>query len=275
MNRPLFSVIIPTLNEELFLPKLLSSLSEQTGKSFEVIVVDGSSKDKTVELAKQFTHKLPKLDIIVSQKASLPLQRNLGSREAQGEWLVFIDADSILLPNFFERIGRFITEDSATFFTTWSRPDSEENADALLTLLQNLMVEGALFLNRPLSPGPLTIIRRDLFEKIGGYDEGRRFHEDMDLSLRASSLGIPFRILRETLYLVSLRRPRKQGVGRVIQQYLLAALPVLFLRKTFKDLPGGYIMGGQLYDKKKRPIKRSVFKKYEIKLKQLVREFLE
>ena len=88
------SVVIPALNEEKYLPQLLQSLSEQTQPDFEVVVVDGSSKDRTVELARSFSSKLPALNVIVSPTARLPLQRNLGARATSGEWLVFLDADS-------------------------------------------------------------------------------------------------------------------------------------------------------------------------------------
>src|SRR5258706_4031142 len=90
-----FSVVIPALNEEKFLPKLLASLAAQTVKDFEVVVVDGSSKDKTVTVARSFAKKLPKLQVVVSKVASLPLQRNLGAKKTTGEWLIFIDADSV------------------------------------------------------------------------------------------------------------------------------------------------------------------------------------
>ena len=57
-QRPFFSIIIPSLNEEKYLPLLLEDLSQQTFKSFEVIIIDGKSEDKTIELAKTFNKKL-------------------------------------------------------------------------------------------------------------------------------------------------------------------------------------------------------------------------
>src|SRR5512147_158891 len=102
------SLVIPALNEEKFLPHLLTSLTKQTKQDFEVVVVDGSSNDRTVETARSFCSKLPTLKVIVSEKTRLPLQRNLGARATTGEWLIFIDADSRLLPYFIERIEWFI-----------------------------------------------------------------------------------------------------------------------------------------------------------------------
>ena len=98
MAAPLFSIIIPTLNEELFLPTLLVSLTEQSFGDFEVIVIDGSSADKTVAIASSFEKKLPRLEIIVSKIAGLPLQRNLGAKAARGSYFIFVDADSVLFP---------------------------------------------------------------------------------------------------------------------------------------------------------------------------------
>ena len=252
MDNPRFSVIIPTLNEERFLPSLLFSLVAQSKKNFEVIVVDGKSRDKTIAKAVEFRKKL-KLRVITSDHASLPLQRNIGAAEARGEWLVFIDADSVLFANFFDQITRFIDFASPHVFTTWFAPDSKAGGDAVTTLLANIMNEVAILLKRPFTPGPLTIVTKSAFELVGGYDESRQFHEDVDFGMRLyERAGITVQILRETLCILSLRRLRREGTLKVIQQYALAALPVLFLKRSFRSMPGGYVMGGQLYGKKKK-----------------------
>lgn len=272
MIKPMFSVIIPTLNEEKFIGFLLESLVKQTEKNFEVVVVDGSSKDKTVEIASSFQKQLPKLRVIVSKKANLPLQRNLGAKEAHGDWFVFVDADSVLLPYFFERVGAFIAKQKPKLFTTWFRPDTNIDGDALLTSLFNLLFEGAILLHRPFSPGPLTIVYRSAFNLVSGYDERHTFNEDIDFGFRLEKRGIHLRILPETLCVLSLRRFRKEGTGKVLQQYLRAALPVLILKRPLTSFPG-YIMGGQLYGKRKQPFSRSLLRRYEIKLKRLLKEF--
>jgi glycosyltransferase involved in cell wall biosynthesis len=265
-----FSVIIPTLNEEKFLPQLLQSLASQTERNFEVIVVDGSSKDKTVALANTFKRKVPGLKVVVSKTASLPLQRNVGAQKSTGEWLAFIDADSILMPNFFERLNIFIARTNPAVFTTWFSPDSDITGDAVTALFGNLMLEASILLKRPLSPGPLTIVLRGAYDSVGGYDEEHAFHEDMDFGLRLFKQGIKLSILKETLFVLSFRRMRQQGTMKVMQQYIKSALPVLFFKTTFKNMPG-YIMGGQLYGRKKAP-KKSTLRKYEQKLNKLMKE---
>jgi len=254
------SLIIPALNEEIFLPRLLSSLAEQTKTDFEVIVVDGSSKDKTVEVAQSFHSKLPMLQVIVSEKASLPLQRNIGARATGSEWLVFIDADSILLPYFVERLEWYIDEQKPELFTSWFRPDSEESGDALFTLVANSFVEGSLYFHRPIAPGPLTAVRRDVFELVNGFNESLTFGEDYDFTRRIAERGIALQILRETLYVLSLRRVRRDGKLRFMRLYARASLQVLFTRKNLKSVPS-YIMGGQLYDSNKKQVERPIIQK--------------
>ena len=244
------SIVIPALNEELFLPHLLTSLTKQTQKDFEVIVVDGCSKDRTVQLAQSFSSKLPGLKVIVSEKAGLPLQRNLGAKAASGEWLAFVDADSVLLPYFVERLEWFIEEHKPDLFTSWFRPDSEVSGDALFTLIANLFVEGSIVFKRPIAPGPLAVVRHETFDMVGGYNEALTFGEDYDFTQRIAAHGIKLQIQRETLYVYSLRRIRKEGKLRFIRLYARASLLVLLTRRNLKNVPS-YVMGGHLYETNK------------------------
>jgi len=269
-----YSVIIPTLNEEKFLPKLLTSLANQTHKDFEVVVVDGSSKDKTVAIAKSYAKKLPKLQVIVSKKASLPLQRNLGARATKGKWLIFVDADSVLFPTFIERIGRYIRNEKPVFFTTWLRPDSETPGDANIALLGNLMMGVGVSLHKPLPSGPLTAVTRAAFTKVKGYNESHAFNEDVDFSRRVLKAHYKQNIIPETLYVWSLRRLRKQGTAKVIQQYVLSALPILLFNRPMKYMPG-YIMGGHLYGPKKKTRTMITLRRYEKNLKKILKELFE
>lgn len=269
-----FSVVIPTLNEEKFLPNLLESLAKQTVRDFEVIVVDGMSKDKTVNVARSFAKKLPKLQVVVSPKASLPFQRNLGAKKTSGEWLIFIDADSVLYPHFFERVIQYIEEEHPSFFSTWVSPDSKNPGDANIALFNNMVQETLIIWRRPFAPGPLTAVLRSVFDRVGGYNEAHAYNEDVEFSMRVQKENIPLHIIRETLYIWSLRRLRDQGTLKVVQQYLLSSFPILLFKRPFKHMPG-YVMGGHLYDKKKKPINSSRLKQYEKKLKALVKELFE
>jgi glycosyltransferase involved in cell wall biosynthesis len=90
-HKPYISVIIPTLNEEPRLERLLKSLQKQTFKDFEVIIVDGGSKDKTVDIANRFSAK-----VFVKEKCKEFPSRNIGADIANGDVLLFLSADVFL-----------------------------------------------------------------------------------------------------------------------------------------------------------------------------------
>ena len=95
--KPFFSIIIPTLNEEHFLPLLLSDLERQKDKNFEIIIIDGASVDKTREIAKEFSKRLS-LTIHEVNKHNVSFQRNIGAKKAKGAYIIFLDADSCISP---------------------------------------------------------------------------------------------------------------------------------------------------------------------------------
>lgn len=274
MAAPRFSVIIPALNEEKFLPKLLLSLTHQTYHDFEVIVVDGKSKDKTMAKAREFQKDLPLLTVVQSDRASLPYQRNFGAARAKGAWYVFIDADSVLHTNFFERLEQYINTHNPDLFTSWFRPDSEVSGDAMFTLIANMFVESSSLFRRPIAPGPLAVVKKDIFTAVGGYDNTLQFGEDYDFTKRVTEAGYQFSILRETLYVFSLRRVRKEGRLKFFHTYAKASLLVLLTKQNYKHMPG-YIMGGHLYTKKRKEIRLPILKEYEKKFKTIMKELFD
>lgn len=273
MKQPMFSIIIPALNEECFLPNLLSSLAIQTERDFEVIVVDGKSKDKTVAIAKTFAKQLPKLTVIVADHASLPHQRNCGAAKAHGKWLVFIDADTVIFPHTIARLTVYVKNHAPEFFTTWFTPDSDVSNDAVLALVVTLFYEWSKMLKRSVSPGPFTGVRHDVFDAVGGYDVEHPFLEDQDFSQRMNTHGATLHLIRETLYVWSLRRYRKQGTLKVLQSYAKAVVPIVLFRKTPKNMKG-YVMGGHVFTKKSS-VKKPILKKAEQTLKKLMKELFE
>lgn len=97
---PFISIIIPALNEEKYIGKLLESIKKQDYKNFEVIIVDDHSEDKTIEVAKGFESQLP-LKIVQKEVRGISKSRNYGASLAKGEIILFLDADVVLPDNNF------------------------------------------------------------------------------------------------------------------------------------------------------------------------------
>ena len=93
---PLVSVIVTTKNEERHISACLGSVVQQSNPPLEIILVDNFSKDKTIEIAKQYGTK------IFQQGPERSAQRNYGVEKAQGKYILYLDADMRLTPKVIE-----------------------------------------------------------------------------------------------------------------------------------------------------------------------------
>ena len=97
----MISLVIPTLNEEKNIGESLRSLKNQTYRNFEIIIADGGSKDKTVEIARKYADR-----VIVYKGSGISEAKNRGVREAKGDILVFTDADTKFENDWLEKIAK-------------------------------------------------------------------------------------------------------------------------------------------------------------------------
>ena len=274
MISPRFTIVIPTLNEEKFLPNLLRSLVAQTDKNFETIVVDGKSDDNTIPAANKFKKILPNLTVAPCLRG-VSRQRNAGARMAKADWIIFADADSVLMPQFIERISLFIKEKKPDCFTTWFRSDIDNGAYAILGLIMNISIEVMALTKKPWIPGPLSLIRRDVFRTIGGYNEEVTYAEDHEIGVNLTKHGMRLEVLREILYIYSFRRFKKEGLLKIINRTIKSTTLIAFTNQGLKTMPG-FIGGGSLYSKKpKKKRVRLISKELEQSIKRFVQELLK
>jgi glycosyltransferase involved in cell wall biosynthesis len=175
-----FSVVIPALNEQDYLPKLLADLAKQGYRNFEVIIIDGKSEDSTVEKALSFLKKLPSLKVVVSPKRNVCYQRNLGASEALGEWIIFMDADNRVPEYFLEGVKYKIGLSKTQLFTCWSEVDSNKTADKFIPTFHNLGMEIGLLFENPTAYGALIGVQKNVFRKLKGFDTKIKYAEDAD-----------------------------------------------------------------------------------------------
>ncbi len=273
--KPLFSIVVPTLNEERFLAKLLTSLSQQTEQDFEVIIADGASEDKTVAVAKRFEKKLPALRITNTPKRGVSHQRNKGSELARGTWIISTDADTVFKSYSLAVIKQYIAKKKHNHFTSWFSVESDNPSDALLILLINSGMELALKMKRPAGYGAFMVTRQTLFKEVGGYDEKLEFGEDNDLCRRIhEQKGEMMGMIREGLITYSLRRFHKHGLGHTLQLLTRASFVLLLTKRTPARLPG-YVMGGQVYSEKEQKERTSLLQNYEKTLKEFMQELMK
>jgi glycosyltransferase involved in cell wall biosynthesis len=199
------SIVIPVLNEEKYIPNLLASLSSQTNKNFEVIVVDGRSNDNTVKVVKKFTKLLPKLTVIIAPHKGVSYQRNLGAAAAAFDTILFLDADINIPYDFLEKAVSEFYKKKADIATTKSLPIHGEYLDYVVNILFNNYQQITKNI-APVAYGWMIMVKKKVHDKVHGFDEKLFFFEDSDYCQRIVEKGGKFEILSSTFPYVSARR---------------------------------------------------------------------
>jgi len=175
----LVSVVIPTLMEEEYLPKLLETISNQTYRPIEVIVADSSpspSREKTQEICQANEARY-----IYVPKLNLPHARNRGAIEAWSEILVFVDADCLFTPTYIQDVVGVLEEGYVLAHGADPLTEGVFLSAASVILRSWLKPKGY-------TTGRGIAIWKNAFWKIGGYDENLDptlgFREDLDLGRR-------------------------------------------------------------------------------------------
>ena len=224
MNKePFFSIVIPTYNEEDCLPRLLEDLVEQKEKSFEVIVVDGNSTDKTPEIVQSFTGRF-NIQLILSQKSNVSYQRNTGAKSASGRYLVFFDADVQLPKRFLQLLKQEILRSPSDYITTYGRADSRVIYDVILARFFNILMDISKFIDKPCVMGFNFIINKSVFEKAKGFREDVLHGEDFELAERLFRMGFSLKIFKHPRIIFSFRRYRQEGRSKVMRKNAQAAI---------------------------------------------------
>lgn len=207
------SIVIPVLNEEFYILKLLSVLARQTWNSFEVIVVDGKSKDKTVTLVNKFIEENPniKVSLIKAPHKGVSYQRNLGAGAAKSDLILFLDADVWFKDTFLELLMDEASKKRWDIATVHGLPEGEGNIlDYLTCILYNLYQDMTKRV-KPEIYGWMILVKKEMHKKVRGFNEGLFFGEDSDYCKRIVEEKGRFQIFKKPILYYSVRRVVKEG----------------------------------------------------------------
>jgi glycosyltransferase involved in cell wall biosynthesis len=245
---PFFTIVIPTLNEELTLPFILKDLARQKEKNFEVVIVDGSSEDGTEKIARSFSSQFP-IRFLTVKKRNVSYQRNTGARHAYGTFVIFFDADARISTAFTKKLYLFINKHRGLVYIPAILPDEMNSQTKVIFNLANFVVDISQSIGRPFSSGGSMIFEKHFFLHIGGFAENVYMSEDHQMIQTAFKYGVHARFMRDIKVKMSLRRMRKQGQLKLFFQYILTAAQYIIKGKIdTKTIE--YQMGGQFYLKK-------------------------
>lgn len=221
-------VVIPTLNEEDHLPGAVDSLAAQTLSPRQVIVADGGSTDRTAEVA------LARECRVV--RGGLPgVGRNNGAREARGRWLLFLDADVVVPPAALEQAVGIAEAGGIDALSCWFVPDSA----GWRVRLMHWVTAGYFWLSTrlrwPHSIGGFMLVRREIHEAVGGFDESVIVAEDQDYARRISRVG-RYAFVRRPRVVISTRRFRSDGFVRASARWVGIELHRILLGEVRRPL---------------------------------------
>lgn len=190
---PFFTIIIPLYNKENYVENTLKSIIDQTFTDYEVLIVNDCSTDGSISKIKPYLTNNIRL-IEHSQNNGLSATRNTGIKNASADYVTFLDADDLWKPTFLEKIKSLILNfPEAKLFATNYFEAYPNNLVIEPTTNLKKFDEDALITNyfeinlsQPIYCYSGFCVKKEIFEKIGYFDENITFGEDVDFNIRAN-----------------------------------------------------------------------------------------
>lgn len=229
----LISIIIPTLNEEKLISNTLSQFPSEIKEKYksEIIVSDGGSRDRTLNIARMKADKV--ITAKPGEKQNISIGRNLGAQNSNGKYLYFLNADTRLkdADYFFKRTLEELNKADALTCNIRVFPEEEILSDRLFHGLYNKYVSLLIKVGMGMGRGECHIMNKNIFSESGGYNESMPAGEDYDLYRRIKKIG-KIKFLHDIIVYESPRRYRKYGYRKVFWDWTKNSLSAFFRNKA-------------------------------------------
>jgi len=218
---PSISVIIPTLNEEKYLPELLGCLLRQTYPNLEIIIADYDSTDATRDLCGKYDVRLT--------RGGLPGEgRNAGSQIASGEYLLFLDADTSFPEDFVGVLLNQMEKQGADACSVQCFPMPYSRIMTAVHRFSNCYFWLTTRFGFPHGIGACLMVKRKAHDAIGGFDESVKVAEDQDYIRRLAQEG-RYEFFFQPNILVSTRRFVREGLWTMCLKWMFIDFYRLFV----------------------------------------------
>lgn len=199
------SVVIPAYNEEKLLPATLKSLAALDKKPDEVIVVNGASTDKTVEIARKLGAK-----VVTVPHYTIGYSREIGLEKAHGDILVYTDADTIHPKDWLIKIEETLMRPGVScVFGTFRVPDGPWWYRFYINIMQPVLNQLYYWVGIPMATGQNLAFWRKKAIAVGGIPKNFKIAEDIEIARRLQKVGKV--VFRQDLVVVASGRRGNEG----------------------------------------------------------------
>lgn len=197
-KRPLFSIVIVSYNYGRYIESTLLSILNQRFEDYELIIIDGGSKDNTVDVLRKYDEQI---DFWISEKDNGQSDAfNKGFAKAKGEYLFWVNADDILLRGALESLRQFIVKHR---FPDWIAGNTVYFNDdgKIVKCVNGPRWHRCLLENAPIYVyGPTTVFKASVLAEVGPFDEKLSYMMDTDLWIRFIRRGYKFKRIKRYLW---------------------------------------------------------------------------
>jgi glycosyltransferase involved in cell wall biosynthesis len=190
---PKVSVVLPVYNAERYLAEAIESILAQTFTDFELLIGDDCSSDRSLDIMNQYAAQDQRIHALANPtNLGVSATRNRLQSKAQGEFIAVMDADDIALPDRLSQQVTFLDEHPEVVCVGGNHAliDAEGRLLTYLALPpDNEAIQHSALAGHGSICHPCAMIRRDILQQIGGYDESLRSALDLDLWLRLGEVG--------------------------------------------------------------------------------------
>ena len=188
-----FTVVIPLYNKERHIGRAIQSVISQTYQNFEIIVVDDGSIDNSVKEVIKIKEKDSRIRLIKQKNSGVSSARNKGIEEAKFDYIGFLDADDMWMPNFLESIKKLIEEypDAGAYATSYQIKKENGKLEPFINYYSfkekwHGIVEDYFkySIKTSLISASSVVIPKSIFNKVGKFHLGLKMGEDRDMWLR-------------------------------------------------------------------------------------------
>lgn len=247
---PRFSIIVPVYNRIDEVDDLLKSLTEQTNKDFEIVLVEDGSSQPCESAVNKYKENL-NIQYYYKSNEGRSIARNYGLERAKGDYFIFFDSDCVIPPEYFEKLSKALDKNPLDCF---GGPDAAHQSfsstqKAINYSMTSFLTTGGIrggkiqlekFVPRTFNMG----YSRKVYETAGGFRE--MFSEDIDMSTRIRQAGFSIGLIREA-FVYHKRRVNMKLFARQVYVFGMSRITLKLLYpdslKIVHLLPAAFVIG--------------------------------